>query len=456
MGISISNSTGGITVELDPNAVQLAGGSMTGTLYVPEIRNLLNENLVLDAYNDTGAGTHNLFKFNPFGGGLELPTNSSGIKFGDDTVQTTAALPVYPIVTNATIVNAKIRVIPNVPISLSANKKLSILSQEVDTFEYTNDGSNLLKSFDLTNLSIKKFVINNVNKIDHITIDNCTNLKEIKIAHDSGVSETMITNGININSNCDAVESLNLKSLKHLNGGSLPISFTATDKLLTLSLTNLDISEVNSSWYNSSVKNLSKLTLDSLPLVNYDFITATNFPNLEYLRIGNTGDYSMPDFSLLPELTTLIIRNWYTGNGIPQFPPSLKNVDIIDTQEFDIFAQGLWSCTNMVKIRFRNVSIPSTLEDFPVGVDLQVFDFWECNLSVGNDLGTLETILNNINALNTSGLVNQNLAVDDANQTFKYIDFRGGSNPTFTSTPASVTALRARHWIVRANGLPQP
>ena len=92
MGIEISNP-GGIIVELDPFAVPLAGGAMTGTLYVPEIRNILNENLIIDTYNDTGAGTHNLFKFNPFGGGLELPTNSSGIKFGDATTQVTAGLP---------------------------------------------------------------------------------------------------------------------------------------------------------------------------------------------------------------------------------------------------------------------------------------------------------------------------------------------------------------------------
>jgi hypothetical protein len=41
MGIEISNSGGGITVELDPNAVPLAGGTMTG-------------NLIIDA----GGGTH--------------------------------------------------------------------------------------------------------------------------------------------------------------------------------------------------------------------------------------------------------------------------------------------------------------------------------------------------------------------------------------------------------------
>jgi len=76
----INNGGGGngsIVYEVDPTAVKLVGGLpgglMSGTLYVPKVQNLLNENLVLDAYNDTGAGTHNLFKFNPFGGALEFP-----------------------------------------------------------------------------------------------------------------------------------------------------------------------------------------------------------------------------------------------------------------------------------------------------------------------------------------------------------------------------------------------
>jgi len=80
MPINNGGGSSGITIEVDPNSVPLSGGSMTGTLYVPEIRNLLNENLVIDAYNDDAAGTHNLFKFNPYGGGFELPANSAGIK----------------------------------------------------------------------------------------------------------------------------------------------------------------------------------------------------------------------------------------------------------------------------------------------------------------------------------------------------------------------------------------
>jgi hypothetical protein len=79
----------------DPTKLPLAGGTLTGLVYASTIgfRNPLNQNFVIDAYNDTGAGTHNYFKFNPYGGGLELPTNSSGIKFGDGTNQVTSALP---------------------------------------------------------------------------------------------------------------------------------------------------------------------------------------------------------------------------------------------------------------------------------------------------------------------------------------------------------------------------
>lgn len=69
--------------EADPATVflPLAGGTMSGTLNVPTIGNILNTDLVIDAYNDTGAGTHNYFTFNPYGGGLEMPTDTSGLHF---------------------------------------------------------------------------------------------------------------------------------------------------------------------------------------------------------------------------------------------------------------------------------------------------------------------------------------------------------------------------------------
>jgi hypothetical protein len=92
MSIEISGGgVAGITVESDPTAVKLTGDTMSGTLHVPEIRNLLNTNLIIDSYNDNGAGTHYEHKFTPFDGKFLLATNGGGLVFPDGTTQTTAA-----------------------------------------------------------------------------------------------------------------------------------------------------------------------------------------------------------------------------------------------------------------------------------------------------------------------------------------------------------------------------
>jgi len=88
-GITFPDATVQTTAFTD-SYLPLAGGTMTGTLYVPTIGNILNTNLVIDAYNDDGAGTHNYFTFNPYGGGLQLPSGSAGITFGNASVQTIA------------------------------------------------------------------------------------------------------------------------------------------------------------------------------------------------------------------------------------------------------------------------------------------------------------------------------------------------------------------------------
>ena len=36
----------------------LSGGTMSGTIFLPSLRNLLNTDLTVTAYNDTGAGTN--------------------------------------------------------------------------------------------------------------------------------------------------------------------------------------------------------------------------------------------------------------------------------------------------------------------------------------------------------------------------------------------------------------
>jgi len=71
----------------------LAGGTLTGSVSVPQINNNLNVDLVIDAYNDAGAGTHYLHTFNNADGRLLLATNGGGLTFPDNTTQTTAGYP---------------------------------------------------------------------------------------------------------------------------------------------------------------------------------------------------------------------------------------------------------------------------------------------------------------------------------------------------------------------------
>lgn len=92
MSTTISGGPVGITVETDPNALPLTGGTLSGTLSLPTVKNLLNAELVVDSYNDTGAGTHYIHKFTPFDGIFALATNGGGLKFPDGTVQTTRAV----------------------------------------------------------------------------------------------------------------------------------------------------------------------------------------------------------------------------------------------------------------------------------------------------------------------------------------------------------------------------
>jgi hypothetical protein len=68
----------------------LASPTFTTRIYTPSIRNLLNTDLEVDAYNDTGAGTHFLHYFNAYDGRLILATNGGGLTYPDATTQTTA------------------------------------------------------------------------------------------------------------------------------------------------------------------------------------------------------------------------------------------------------------------------------------------------------------------------------------------------------------------------------
>lgn len=71
----------------------LASPTFSGAVYTPSIRNLLNAELVIDSYNDTGAGTHFLHKFMPLDGTFVLATNGGGLTYPDQTTQTTAFIP---------------------------------------------------------------------------------------------------------------------------------------------------------------------------------------------------------------------------------------------------------------------------------------------------------------------------------------------------------------------------
>ena len=94
MPISITGGGSvGITVESDPTALKLTGGTLSGELELPQVGNLLNQNLVIDSYNDTGAGTHYYHTFTPFDGKFNLATNGGGLTFPNGTTQVTAGLP---------------------------------------------------------------------------------------------------------------------------------------------------------------------------------------------------------------------------------------------------------------------------------------------------------------------------------------------------------------------------
>jgi hypothetical protein len=68
----------------------LSGATFSGEIATPTLGNLLNTDLVIDSYNDTGAGTHYYHKFTPFDGKFVLAPNGGGLTFPDGTTQSTA------------------------------------------------------------------------------------------------------------------------------------------------------------------------------------------------------------------------------------------------------------------------------------------------------------------------------------------------------------------------------
>lgn len=116
--------TGTLTSQTDLNTAiglkaDLASPTFSGQVYIPDIRNILNTDLVIDSYNDTGAGTHYLHKFTPNDGKFVLAPNGGGLTFPDSTVQTTAfvvktvqSCPINPTALGAGEVNKILHFVP--------------------------------------------------------------------------------------------------------------------------------------------------------------------------------------------------------------------------------------------------------------------------------------------------------------------------------------------------------
>jgi len=119
----------------------LSGGTMSGTIFLPSLRNLLNTDLTVTAYNDTGAGTNFIHTFDAFDGTFALATNGGGLKFPDATVQVTSALPLTggTVSGQLEITNGTnfIRLAPDEGIAELSGINLSLLSGSQITFPDT-------------------------------------------------------------------------------------------------------------------------------------------------------------------------------------------------------------------------------------------------------------------------------------------------------------------------------
>jgi hypothetical protein len=88
--------TGIVTIPAGANIsgyLPLSGGQLTGTLTLSQVNGIYNTDFVIDAYNDTGMGTHYLHTFTNTDGRFLLATNGGGLTFPDGTTQTTAGYP---------------------------------------------------------------------------------------------------------------------------------------------------------------------------------------------------------------------------------------------------------------------------------------------------------------------------------------------------------------------------
>jgi hypothetical protein len=79
------------TTHIHTGYALLTGATFSGEIEAPQIGNILNTDLVIDSYNDTGSGTHYYHKFTPFDGKFVLAPNGGGLVFPDATIQSTSS-----------------------------------------------------------------------------------------------------------------------------------------------------------------------------------------------------------------------------------------------------------------------------------------------------------------------------------------------------------------------------
>jgi len=115
----------------------LSGGTMSGTIFLPSLRNLLNTDLTVTAYNDTGAGTNFIHTFDAFDGTFALATNGGGLIFPDATVQTTAGLPL----TGGTMANGSTILVSTTPDIDNQGTKSTFNSNGFSAIYYNDGGA---------------------------------------------------------------------------------------------------------------------------------------------------------------------------------------------------------------------------------------------------------------------------------------------------------------------------
>ena len=160
----------------------LSGATFTGTVYAPTLRNILNTDLVIDSYNDTGAGTHHLHKFTPFDGKFVLAPNGGGLTFPDGTTQVTAAttpnLSGYALLAGATFSGKVITPSTTVSAGLNLGAGVAPTTPVQGDIWLAGNTDNLRYRSPLNNLTLEVATRNAVNQFTSgqaITVNSASN-----------------------------------------------------------------------------------------------------------------------------------------------------------------------------------------------------------------------------------------------------------------------------------------